>query len=162
MIREQELICIQRVLAYIQMFREDFTQEILAQDETSRRAGLKQEAESEVGQIADVGRFLELVDKYMKIQQLDAAFVSELVCQIVVHSPERRNGKKHVTIEVCFTYIDEIRIPLQIERDALNQVEPAWREPRRFHSNFPLRLCKIPPGLLLCMRHKKIGRITEV
>ena len=140
------------------MFRKDFIQEMLAQDEVSRRAELEQkrraltgahrrmedldkiiqhiyednvlgkltnarylklsqeyekeqedisrlvatlerEVASETGQIADVGRSLELVDKYMEIQELDAALLNELV------------GK--------------IRIPLQIGRDALNQAEPA-------------------------------------
>lgn len=188
-IREQVLYrlvlsCIQRTLAYVRMFREDFTLEMLAQDEASRRAeleqkhvaltgahrrmedldkiiqhiyednvlgkltdarylklsqeyekeqaeisrlvaALEQEVASEAGQIADVGRFLELVDKYMEIRELDGALLNELVSKIVVHSPEKINGRKHVTIEVYFTYVGKIRIPLQIGRDALNQAEPA-------------------------------------
>ena len=178
------LSCIQRTLAYVRMFREDFTLEMLAQDEASRRAeleqkhvaltgahrrmedldkiiqhiyednvlgkltdarylklsqeyekeqaeisrlvaALEQEVASEAGQIADVGRFLELVDKYMEIRELDGALLNELVSKIVVHSPEKINGRKHVTIEVYFTYVGKIRIPLQIGRDALNQAEPA-------------------------------------
>ena len=188
-IREQVLYrlvlsCIQRTLAYVRMFWEDFTQEMLAQDEASRRAeleqkrraltgarrrmegldkiiqhiyednvlgkltdarylklsqeyekeqaeisrlatALEQEVVSEAGQIADVGRFLELVDRYMEIQELDAALLNEMVSKIVVHSPERIDGKKHVTIEVYFTYVGKIRVPLQIGRDALDQAEPA-------------------------------------
>lgn len=45
-----------------------------------------------------MSRFLELVDKYMEIQELDAALPKELVSKIVAHSPERISGKKHVTI----------------------------------------------------------------
>ncbi|WP_408611448.1 DUF4368 domain-containing protein [Lientehia hominis] len=60
----------------------------------------------------------------MEIQELDAALLNELVSKIVVHSPERIGGKKHVTIEVYFTYVGKIRIPLQIGREALNQAEP--------------------------------------
>ena len=64
------------------------------QAEISRLAtALEQEVVSEAGQIADVGRFLELVDRYMEIQELDAALLNEMVSKIVVHSPERIDGK---------------------------------------------------------------------
>ena len=96
------------------------------QEEISRlAAALEREVEAESGQIADVGRFLELVDKYIEIQELDAALLNELVSKIVVHSPEKIDGKKHITIEVYFTYVGKIRVPLQIGREALSQEEPA-------------------------------------
>ena len=165
------LECIQRTLTYVRLFRDDFTQEMLAQDEASRKAKLIQkrktlsgaqkrmeeldkiiqrlyedsvlgklndtrfqklsaqyeteqaeiqqlaivlerEIENETGQIADVGRFLQLADKYSDLQELDAATVNELIEKIVIHSPEKIGGKKHVTIEVYFTYVGKIRIPL--------------------------------------------------
>ena len=37
---------------------------------------------------------------------------NELIGKIVIHSPEKTGGKKHVTIEVYFTYVGKIRIPL--------------------------------------------------
>lgn len=46
------------------------------------------------------------------MQALDAATVNELIEKIVIHSPEKIGGKKHVTIEVDFTYVGKIRIPL--------------------------------------------------
>lgn len=70
------------------------------------------EIENEAGQIADVGRFLQLADRYSDLQELDAATVNELIEKIVIHSPEKIGGKKHVTIEVYFTYVGKIRIPL--------------------------------------------------
>ena len=165
------LECIQRTLTYVRLFRDDFTQEMLLQDEASRKAelaqkrkalsgaqkrmeeldkiiqrlyedsvlgklsdarymklsaqyeteqaeigrlakALKQEIESEAGQVADVGRFLQLADWYSDLQELDAATVNELIEKIVIHSPEKIGGKKHVTIEVYFTYVGKIRIPL--------------------------------------------------
>lgn len=165
------LECIQRTLTYVRLFRDDFTQEMLAQDEASRKAeltqkrkalsgaqkrmeeldkiiqrlyedsvlgklsdarymklsaqyeteqaeigrlakALEQEIESEAGQVADVGRFLQLADRYSDLQELDAATVNELIEKIVIHSPEKIGGKKHVTIEVYFTYVGKIRIPL--------------------------------------------------
>ena len=165
------LECIQRTLTYVRLFRDDFTQEMLAQDEASRKAeliqkrkalsgaqkrmeeldkiiqklyedsvlgklsntrfqklsaqyeteqaeiqqlaiALEREIENEAGQIADVGRFLQLADKYSYLQELDATTANELIEKIVVHSPEKIGGKKHVTIEVYFTYVGKIRIPL--------------------------------------------------
>ena len=165
------LECIQGTLSYVQLFRDDFTQEMLAQDEASRKAELAQkrkalsgaqkrmedldkiiqrlyedsvlgklsdlrfqklsaqyeaeqaeiqqlaaslerEIENEARQIADVGRFLQLADRYSDLQELDASTVNELIEKIVVHSPEKIGGKKHVTIEVYFTYVGKIRIPL--------------------------------------------------
>ena len=79
------------------------------QEEIRRLAvSLEREIESEAGQIADVGRFLQLAD----LQELDAATVNELIEKIVIHSPKKIGGKKHVTIEVYFTYVGKIRIPL--------------------------------------------------
>ena len=46
------------------------------------------------------------------MQELAAATVNELIEKIVIHSPERIGGKKHVTIEVYFAYVGRIRIPL--------------------------------------------------
>lgn len=46
------------------------------------------------------------------MQELDAATVNELIEKIVIHSPKKIGGKKHVTIEVYFTYVGRIRIPL--------------------------------------------------
>lgn len=165
------LECIQGTLAYVRLFRDDFTQEMLAQDEASRKAelaqkrkalagaqkrmedldkiiqrlyedsvlgklsdlrfqklsaqyeteqaeiqqlasSLEQEIENEAGQIADVGRFLQLADRYSDLQELDASTVNELIDRIVIHSPERIGGRKHVTIEIYFTYVGKIRIPL--------------------------------------------------
>ncbi len=165
------LECIQGTLSYVRLFRDDFTQEMLTQDEASRKAeltqkrkalfgaqkrmedldkiiqrlyedsvlgklsdlrfqklsaqyemeqaeiqrlasSLEQEIENEAGQIADVGRFLQLADRYSDLQELDASTVNELIDRIVIHSPEKIGGRKHVTIEIYFTYVGKIRIPL--------------------------------------------------
>lgn len=128
------------------LFRDDFTQEMLAQDEASRKAeltqkrkalsgaqkrmeeldkiiqrlyedsvlgklsdarymklsaqyeteqaeigrltkALEQEIESEAEQVADVGRFLQLAERYSDLQELDAVMVNELIEEIVIHIP---------------------------------------------------------------------------
>ena len=76
-------------------------------------AALEQEISRGTEQVADVGRFLQLAEKYSNLQELDAVTVNELIQKIVVHNPEKINGKKHVTIEIYFTYVGTIRIPLK-------------------------------------------------
>ena len=178
------LECIQRTLTYVRLFRDDFTQEMLAQDEASRKAELMQkrkalsgaqkrmedldkiiqrlyedsvlgrlselrfqklsaqyeseqaeirqlavslerEIENEAGQIADVGRFLKLADRYSDLQELDASTVNELIHRIVIHSPEKIGGRKHVTIEIYFTYVGKIRIPLHKPEPVSGTEKPA-------------------------------------
>ncbi len=178
------LECVQRTLTYVRVFKDDFTQEMLMQDEASRKAELTQkrkalsgaqkrmedldkiiqrlyednvlrklsdlrfqklsaqyeteqaeieqlaavlerEIEAQAGQVSDVNEFLKLVDKYLDIPELDAAILNELVSRIVVHSPVRENGRKQVQIDLYFTYVGQIRIPLKIGRESLNESEPA-------------------------------------
>ena len=88
-------------------------------------AVLEREIETQAGQVSDVNEFLKLVDKYLDIPELDAAILNELVSKIVVHSPVRENGRKQVQIDLYFTYVGQIRIPLKIGRDSLNESEPA-------------------------------------
>ena len=88
-------------------------------------AALEREIEDEAGQVADVGRFLQLAEKYSDLQELDAATVNELIDKIVIHNPVKINGRKYVTIEVYFTYVGKIRIPLQKPAPLLNTEKPA-------------------------------------
>lgn len=59
------------------------------------------------------------------MQELDAATVNELIDRIVIHNPERIDGRKHVTIEVFFTYVGRIRIPLQKSELPTRKTQPA-------------------------------------
>lgn len=75
-------------------------------------AKLEVEIEAEATQMVDMDKFFALADKYADIEELNAVVVNELVDKIVVHSPERRHSKKLVQIDVYFTYVGKIRIPL--------------------------------------------------
>ena len=88
-------------------------------------AVLEREIEAQTGQVSDVNEFLKLVDKYLDIPELDAAILNELVSKVVVHSPVRENGRKRLRIDLYFTYVGQIRIPLKIGRESLNESEPA-------------------------------------
>ena len=142
-IREQVLYrivleTIQRTLSYVRMFRKDFKLEMLAQDEESRKAELAEKQKALSGakkRMEDLDRiiqhiyedneFLKLVDKYLDIPELYTYIYSANVSKIVVHSPVRENGRKHVQIDLYFTYVGQIRIPLKIGRESLNESEPA-------------------------------------
>ena len=86
---------------------------------------LEWEIETQAGQVSDVNEFLKLVDKYLDIPELDAAILNELVSKIVVHSPVKENRRKQLRIDLHFTYVGQIRIPLKIGRESLNESEPA-------------------------------------
>jgi DNA invertase Pin-like site-specific DNA recombinase len=73
---------------------------------------LEREIETEAQQMADTDKFFALAEKYAEISELTAPIVNELISKIVVHKPEKRDGKKHVTLDVYFTYVGQIRIPL--------------------------------------------------
>lgn len=88
-------------------------------------AVLEREIEAQAGQVSDVNEFLKLVDKYLDIPKLNAAILNELVSKIVVHSPVKENGRKQVRIDLYFTYVGQIRIPLKIGKESLNESEPA-------------------------------------
>lgn len=72
-----------------------------------------------------MGRFLQLAGKYSDLQELDAATVNELIEKIIIHSPEKIDGKKHGTIEIYFTYVGKIRIPLSKPEPLVSTEKPA-------------------------------------
>lgn len=78
-------------------------------------ANLEQQIEMESAQMVDMDKFFILADKYAEITELTAPIVNELISKIVVHSPEKRYSRKHITIEVFFTYVGKIRIPISME-----------------------------------------------
>jgi len=78
-------------------------------------AKLGREIETETAQMVDMDKFFVLADRYANLTELTASIVNELISKIVVHSPEKRYSRKHVIIEVFFTYVGKIRIPISIE-----------------------------------------------
>lgn len=86
---------------------------------------LEREIEDDTKQAVDVERFLNLAERYSELQELDAATVNELIDRIVIHNPERIDGRKHVTIEVFFTYVGRIRIPFQKPELPTSKAQPA-------------------------------------
>ncbi len=88
-------------------------------------AMLEKEIEAEAGQLEDVDRCLKLAEKYSDITELTAPILNELVEKIMVHNPERIKGYKHVTVEIYFTHVGKIRIPLRSEQNTVDTARPA-------------------------------------
>ena len=59
------------------------------------------------------------------LQELDSSTVNELIHRIVIHSPEKTGERKHVTIEIYFTYVGKIRIPLHKPEPVSGTEKPA-------------------------------------
>ena len=85
------------------------------QREAHLAAKLERGIETETAQMVDMDKFFVLADRYANLTEFTAPIVNELISKIVVHSPEKRYSRKHVTIEVFFTYVGKIRIPINIE-----------------------------------------------
>ncbi len=86
------------------------------QQELERISGMmEREVESQTEQLIDVDKFFKLVEKYADIIELTPSLLNELISKIVIHNPVKIDGSKHVTIEVYFTYVGHIRLPLNTE-----------------------------------------------
>lgn len=68
---------------------------------------------------------MQIAKNYSELQEFDAYTVNELIDKIVIHNPEKIDGKKHVTIEIYFTYVSKIRIPLQNPELPISTIKPA-------------------------------------
>jgi len=84
---------------------------------------LEQEIENDSAQMVDMDKFFVLAEKYANITELTPTLVNELIAKIVVHSPEKRYSRKHVTLEVFFTYVGKIRIPIHSAKPTQGDIE---------------------------------------
>ena len=89
--------------------------EVEQQELSKLTSMLEREIEAKAQQMADTDKFFALAEKYADISELTAPIVNELISKIVIHKPEKRYSRKHVTIEVFFTYVGQIHIPLYRE-----------------------------------------------
>ncbi len=82
------LECIQRTLTYVRLFRDDFTQEMLAQDEASRKAELMQKRKALSGsqkRMEDLDKIIQRLYEdsvlgrlsELRFQKLSAQYESE-------------------------------------------------------------------------------------
>lgn len=74
--------------------------------ELSERAKhLKTELETADESLINAYQFVDMVEKYVNIQELNARILNELIEKIVVHEKEIINGEKYQTVEIYYKFI---------------------------------------------------------
>lgn len=73
----------------------------------------------------DFDSFAAIIRKYVGITELMPAIVNEFVKKIVVHAPEKIDGKRFQKVDIVFNFAGEIHLPTdpQTERKATNEQE---------------------------------------
>lgn len=60
---------------------------------------------------SDFDSFAVIIRKYVGIKELTPAIVNEFVKKIVVHAPEKVNGKRFQKEDIVFNFVGEIHLP---------------------------------------------------
>lgn len=66
---------------------------------------LKTELETADESLVNAYQFVDMVEKYVDIQELNARILNELIEKIVVHEKEIINGEKYQTVEIYYKFI---------------------------------------------------------
>lgn len=72
---------------------------------SEREKHLKTELETADESLVNAYQFVDMVEKYVNIQELNARILNELIEKIVVHEKEIINGDKYQTIEIYYKYV---------------------------------------------------------
>lgn len=74
--------------------------------ELSERAKqLKTELETADESLVNAYQFVDMVEKYVDIQELNARILNELIEKIIVHEKEIINGEKYQTVEIYYKFV---------------------------------------------------------
>ena len=60
---------------------------------------------------SDFDSFAAIIRKYVGITELTPAIVNEFIKKIVVHAPEKREGKRFQKVDIVFNFVGEIHLP---------------------------------------------------
>ena len=73
----------------------------------------------------DFDSFAAIIRKYVGITKLTPTIVNEFVKKIVVHAPEKINGKRFQKVDIVFNFVGEIHLPdeSQTEQKEANKQE---------------------------------------
>lgn len=72
---------------------------------SERAKQLKTELETADESLVNAYQFVDMVEKYVDIQELNARILNELIEKIVVHEKEIINGEKYQTVEIYYKFI---------------------------------------------------------
>lgn len=66
---------------------------------------IKTELETADESLVNAYQFVDMVEKYIDIQELNARILNELIEKIVVHEKEIINGEKYQTVEIYYKFV---------------------------------------------------------
>ena len=74
---------------------------------------------------SDFDSFAAVIRKYVGITELTPVIVNEFIKKIVVHAPEKIDGKRYQKVDIVFNFVGEIRLPAdpQTKQKATNEQE---------------------------------------
>ena len=74
---------------------------------------------------SDFYSFAAVIRKYVGITELTPAIVNEFIKKIVVHAPEKIDGKRFQKVDIVFNFVGEIHLPTdpQTEQKKANKQE---------------------------------------
>ena len=59
----------------------------------------------------DFDSFAAIIRKYVGITELTPTIVNEFIKKIVVHAPEKIDGKRFQKVDIVFNFVGEIHLP---------------------------------------------------
>lgn len=73
----------------------------------------------------DFDSFAAIIRKYVGITELTPTIVNEFIKKIVVHAPEKIDGKRFQKVEIIFNFVGELHLPdePQTEQKKTNKEE---------------------------------------
>ena len=73
----------------------------------------------------DFDSFAAAIRKYVGITELTPTIVNEFIKKIVVHAPEKIDGKRFQKVDIIFNFVGEIHLPTdpQTEQKEANKQE---------------------------------------
>ncbi len=66
---------------------------------------------------SDFDSFATIIRKYVGITELTPTIVNEFVKKIVVHAPEKIDGKRFQKVDIVFNFVGEIHLPTDTQTE---------------------------------------------
>ena len=63
----------------------------------------------------DLDAFIALTKKYVDVTELTQTIVNEYIKKIIIHAPDKSDGKRRQKVEIIFNFVDEVEIPVLAE-----------------------------------------------
>lgn len=80
------------------------------------RAGeLRRELEKGQEEAVNVAQFIALVKKYTEVPELTPTILHEFVKKVIVHVPDKVNGRRRQIVQVVYNFVGEVEMPQAYE-----------------------------------------------